>query len=152
MLTPREPGGQTPADGPPLLSLLDLSLQLWGPSWCSLLVPPPPTTSAPFRHACLCRGHYASPIKPVCPASWCAFSCQEPPPPWALSTLLPSPPAAAFRDESPSRQVTGPRSHVRMEFETRCPDTQLGTSTPDSFFSSGSQTSLHVTPQGGSGH
>ena len=76
----------------------------------------------------------------------------EAPPPWALSTLLPSPPATAFRDESPSRQVTGPRSHVRMEFETRCPDTQLGTSTPDSFFSSGSQTSLHVRPQGGSGH
>lgn len=110
-----------------------------------------PTTSAPRRRECLCRGHCASPIKPVWPTSWCAFSRQEPPPPWALSTVLPSPPAAAFRDESPSRQVTGPRSDVRMDFETRCPDTQPRTNTPDSFFSSGSQTSLRVRPLGGRG-
>lgn len=130
--------------------MLDLSLQLWGPSWCSLLVLPPATTSAPFRHECLCCGHCASPIKPVCPPRGVHSLVRSHPLP-GPSPPLPSPPAAAFRDESLRRQVTGPRSHVRMEFETRCPDTQPGTNTPDSFSSSGSQPSLQVRPQGGRG-
>lgn len=38
--------------------------------------------------------------------------------------------------------VTGPRSDISMGFETRSRDTQPGTNSPDSFFSSGPQTSL----------
>ena len=123
----------------PSASLLDPSLQLWGPSWCRLLVSPPQHVCSVQACECLCRAHCMSPVKPVCP---CLVVCLLSPgatPPWAPSTPLPPPPAA-FR--SPEQAVTGPRSDISMGFKTRSPDTQPGTNSPDSFFSSGPQTSL----------
>lgn len=104
---------------------------------------------------CLCCAHHVAPIKPVCSclhavqslavshplpfrSSDLALSPHSPehPLPW-LSPILPTPLPAVFRDEAQSSQVTDPKSHSRMEFRTRSPDTQTGSNTPYSFFCSG---------------